>query len=149
MERMASARREVGKRHPVGPADLRVKLADLSCKPIGRKPFRHGICIEKCAIDPLGRHTEHLVKLHSTCRHDNISSLNYRIKLRTLSWPKRGMQLPTSGRILKDTFPAKPDPQQPGDSSWVVDERNIFPRPWLPCPGSPPATPASSTPPRC
>lgn len=61
---------------------------------------------------------------------------------------KREIRFRTSGRIPKDTFPGQPDPQQPGESSEVVDDRNIFPRPGLPSQGSPPTTPASTNPPR-
>jgi hypothetical protein len=63
-EGMAFTGVEIGEGHPVTTADFGIELMDFADKSIGRKPFGHGIGIQKSAIDPLRRGAEHPVKLN-------------------------------------------------------------------------------------
>jgi hypothetical protein len=59
---MAFTGSEIGERHLVDAPDVPVHLVNLSRESVWRKPFRHRICIEECAIYFIGRGTEHAVK---------------------------------------------------------------------------------------
>src|SRR5205814_6017692 len=67
---MARAGGEVCERHLVGAAGLRLYMVNLAREAVRRKPFGHRVWIEKCAIDSLGRCTEHAVKSDGACGHD-------------------------------------------------------------------------------
>ena len=74
-KRMTLPRREIRKRHLVRPAHLRVHLVNLTAEPIWRKPLRHGIRINKRAINPLRLRPEHSMQFYSICCHNNSSSI--------------------------------------------------------------------------
>jgi hypothetical protein len=64
-EGVALARAEVHERHFVGAADLAIYVMNLAGEPVGRKPFGHGVAIEKRPIYFFWRRTEDAVKADS------------------------------------------------------------------------------------
>jgi hypothetical protein len=64
---------EIGERHLVGAADLGIHVVNLASKAVGRKPFGHGVPIEKRLVDFLGRRTENSVQSDSIACHDFFS----------------------------------------------------------------------------
>ena len=60
-EGMALLRAEVGERHAIAAADAGVDLVDFAGEAVRRKPLGHGVGIEKCAIDAIGRGAQHAV----------------------------------------------------------------------------------------
>ena len=66
---MTLARREIRERHFVSAANFGVHLVHLRCESVRRKPFGHGIGIEKCLVDFFGRCSEDAVKSNSVVLH--------------------------------------------------------------------------------
>jgi hypothetical protein len=59
---MALARAEVRERHPMATANASVHVLNLAREPVWRKPFGHGVGIEECPVDALGRRAKHAVE---------------------------------------------------------------------------------------
>ncbi len=55
---MTRAGAEVGERHFEGAADFRLQMVHLGGESVRRKPFGHGVRIEKRAVDSLRRSTD-------------------------------------------------------------------------------------------
>jgi hypothetical protein len=60
---------EIGERHFVTTADFGIEVMNLARESVWWKPLGHRVCIQKRAINSLGRRPEHSVKLNGVCCH--------------------------------------------------------------------------------
>jgi hypothetical protein len=67
-EGKALAGGEIGERHLVGPADLRIHAMDLAGEAVGRQPSRHGVRVDERAIDPFRRRGQDAMQANNVLR---------------------------------------------------------------------------------